>query len=65
MPITTRDGMEKDLRLLVQTDFGRLVSLYNRAARLPSGQLLPAKTQIAKMIEAILNREFPIRAMAK
>jgi hypothetical protein len=64
MPNATRDGMEKELLLLVKADFGRLVSLYNRAARMPSGHLLPAKLQIDKMIEAILNREFPIGAVA-
>ena len=65
MPNATREGLEKELLLLVQADFGRLVSLYNQAARMPSGHLLPAKLQIAKMIDAILNREFPIGAVAR
>ena len=59
MPDATREGMETELLLLVKADFGRLVRLYNQAARVPSGHLLPARLQIAKMIDAILNREFP------
>jgi hypothetical protein len=65
MPSATREGMEQELLLLVQADFGLLVRLYNQATRLPSGHLLPAKLQIVKMIDAILNRKFPIAATVK